>query len=247
MFAKQSQDDKHLCCSSLVFILLPLVLWPKTKNQVKQNSIYYSPTQHYEHLFPPLWFTPINMKAIQNIETSHFCPIWVLSKSCVCMILVQQKTFIRICHCGNLVHPLPITRNIMSIQEVATEQEEEGSECNDCCVTQYIVWHHWAHKHHERVCWEEGNIESNQEIYERSAELQSTPHNDSIDCSLNGKERKVSYDTGNCVRRGSICIVGSLSDEYESLLNEAWDSVVGWEEEEADSEDEEADAVCDSL
>lgn len=90
----------------------------------------------------------------------------------------------------------------------------------------------------------EGN---NQEIYERSPELQSKPHNASIDSSLKSKEMKVSNETCNGIRRGSICIVGSLSDENETLLNEGRDGIIGRKEEEADGEDEEADAVCDSL
>lgn len=41
--------------------------------------------------------------------------------------------------------------------------------------------------------------------------------------------------------------MGGLADEYESFLDEGWNSVVGGEEEEADGEDEETETVCDSL
>lgn len=41
--------------------------------------------------------------------------------------------------------------------------------------------------------------------------------------------------------------MGSFADENEAFLDESRDSVVGREEENADSEDEEAEAICDSL
>lgn len=135
----------------------------------------------------------------------------------------------------------------MTVQKVPTEQKEEGCESNHSRISQDIVGDHRAHEHDKRVCRKKGNVENNQEIQEGPAELQCFPHNGSVDGGLKSEERKVSNEARNCIRRGSIRVVGSLSHENETLLDEGRDGVVWREEEEADGEDEEADAVCDSL
>lgn len=86
-------------------------------------------------------FAIIDAKTFQDVETSYVGAIGVVSERVVGLILVDNKPFVWICHGGDMVHPFPTFRDVIAVQEVATEQEEEGSEGNDCGVAQYVIRH----------------------------------------------------------------------------------------------------------
>ena len=65
------------------------------------------------------------MKTVQNLKTSNVGTI-VMSKNSMSLVLIYYQTFIWVCHGGDVVHPLPVFRNVTTVQEVSTEQKKRA-------------------------------------------------------------------------------------------------------------------------
>lgn len=78
-------------------------------------------------------------------------------------------------------------------------------------------------------------------------ELEREPDDGGVGGRLEQEEWEVGDDPGDDVGGGAVRVVRGLPDEDEALLDEGRHGVVGGEEEDADGEDEEAEAVGDPL
>ncbi|CAI0405388.1 unnamed protein product, partial [Linum tenue] len=106
------------------------------------------------------------------------------------LILIHQQPFVRIRNRGDRVHPLPVRRNIGAAQEIPTEQEEESRERNHRSVTQDVIRHHGAHEHDKGIGREQRDVEDQQEVVKRPAELEGVPDNGGVDGRLQQQERE---------------------------------------------------------
>lgn len=61
--------------------------------------------------------------------------------------------------------------NVVAVQEVSTEQEEQGSEGNNHSITKDVIWNNWAHKHNKWIGWKKRNEENKQEVKKRASKF----------------------------------------------------------------------------
>ncbi|CAN1342804.1 hypothetical protein LINPERPRIM_LOCUS39568, partial [Linum perenne] len=98
-------------------------------------------------------------------------PFFRRSKYLVHLILIHQQPFVRVRNRRDLVHPLPVRRNVGAVEEVTAEQEEQSCEGNHGSVPYDVVRNHGADEHDEGVGRKEGDVEDEQEVVEGAAEL----------------------------------------------------------------------------
>jgi hypothetical protein len=109
------------------------------------------------------------------------------------------------------------------------------------------VWHDGADEDDEGVGGQQRRVEHDEEVEELAVELEREPDDGGVGGRLEQEEGEVGDEPRDDVGGGAVRVVRRLPDEDEALLDEGRHGVVGGEEEDADGEDEEAEAVGDAL
>lgn len=161
--------------------------------------------------------------------------------------LVHEQALVGVGHGRDGIHPLPPFRDAAAFEEIATEEEEERGESDDCSIAQYVVGHHRTDKHHEWIGGEQRDVENDDEVVEVPVEFECEPDDCSVCQGLDQEEGEVGDEAWDGIWGGAVRVVWRLSNEYEALLDESRDGVIGREKEETDGEDDEAEASGDSL
>lgn len=170
-----------------------------------------------------------------------------MGEGAVRLELVHEQPFVGVLHGGDSVHPLPAPWDAVAAEEVSAEQEEEGGEGDDGRIPEDEVGNDGADEDDEGVGGQQRHVEHDEKVEEAAAEAEREPDYAGVGGGLQEEEGEVGDEAGGSVGGGAVGIVGGLANEDEALLDEGWDGVVGGEEEEADGEDEEAEAVGDAL
>lgn len=158
-----------------------LILGSKTKDNVEQNPVEHSPTDHTIHHLP---LPMLHGQLLQDHMPGELVPERVRPKHTIRRKLVLQQPLVRVLHGGDHVHPLPCAGHVVGIQKVAAKQEEESREGDDSGVPEYVVGHHRANEDNEGVGGEERNIENNKEVDEGAAKGEGEPYYGGVGGSL---------------------------------------------------------------
>lgn len=143
------------------------------------------------------------------------------------------------------MQPPPPNWDLGSLQEEAAGQEEECGGRDHDRVASDVAGNKGTNQHNISICGDKRDIDNHPEIEEAAFELEQVVGYGSECEALDSKEGQVDNQCGNHVRRGSVCIVGLLTDEDVALLNEHWNRIVGGEEDQADSKNVEVEELVD--
>lgn len=128
-----------------------------------------------------------------------------------------------------------------SLQEEAASEEEESCGGNHNSISCNVAWNKCTNKHHISISCSEDQPEVEEIAFESKDDFGDGCKCETLDC----EEWQVHEKRGNDVRRSVISIVGCLSDEDESFLDECRHGIVGGEENKADYEGVEVEKPVD--
>ncbi|KAJ7975260.1 TPR repeat-containing thioredoxin TDX [Quillaja saponaria] len=141
--------------------------------------------------------------------------------------------------------PTPVRGYLSSLEEESTSQKEESCGGNDNCIASDVTWNQCTNKHHICISSNQRGKEDHPEVKEIAFEMKHESSYCSKCETLNGEKWEIDNEGGNDIRRSTISIVGSLSDEDESFLDKSWYSIIRGKEDKAHCKDVEVEKPVD--